>query len=672
MAEDKMIENIERTAQAGKGHIAKRPEISSSPDQKAEQLFGLYNEFVTYRRGVYKDTLRSTVSEEKQATPDQYPTGSGVSAEARLKAREQLEADPLIQRLEGEISRLWDNPQVKALFLDRLRESMAERKPHEASLDSFKEARAKEAKLEEEYYDLMRNHFLERKMTPTLRGLEVERNRLEMEEAEEEIAGMEKPSHTGEKGLLSQEKADLAALLASERFKEYHRQFTEDGFIRTPSRKRLLHRVLRQTASGVWGLLTGETGSGKTKLASVVSRILNGKPPLYASGEERGDVGRLIGTKAMTATGESYYEFGPVTAGETGYTNSLEMEESHGKEPVGEITVIDEINKFNQDSLFGALKVAHTILPGETFNYKELPGVILRKARKGFGLIATRNPATVRYERQDLDTALERLFYNGKITIDYPPMSDQDPELYEMFLGVLMDDNGRVRIAKLELAPSFVDVRDDAAKIVTQGINPDITQHGALYRFALAVSEIHKSFNQESSVARVGTDEGNLDRTVLEMGVLMDWMKSYGAEIEGNLSLTSYLETKLHDFYINIDNQNDQAIFNRIFGHFGFSIDQEPPVREKPHYEVLTPMEMGYLTPRTERAVREFGDEAAPKTKLEVLPDGTTIYYNDAPITIKEGETLPARTTIEYEGQKIFYLGLDPQTGEGIFLPVKE
>ena len=228
------------------------------------------------------------------------------------------------------------------------------------------------------------------------------------------------------------------------------------------------------------------------------------------------------------------------------------------------------------------------------------------------------------------------------------------------------------RISKNELSPSFRSVTDDAKGVVTQEIDPDVTKHGTLYRFALAVSEVHKSFNQKPSVAKVGTDQGYLERTVLEMGVLVDWMRSYKLEIEGGLSLTTYLEKKLHGFYSNIDNETDKVIFDRIFNHFGFDIDQEPAERPKPRYGALTPLEMGYLTPRTKRVVRKIGEEATPKTKLEVLPDGTPIYYQDTPLAISEEQTLPSGSIVEKDGKKYQYLGLDPETGEAIFLPYKE
>lgn len=675
MPDNKMIENLDRVSQRGKKHTSEHQEGSFSPAVKAEQLFGLYREYLDYKRPLYRRQLRDHPLEKvgTQLPEEETSIRRQKRQEQKVKIEEEIGSDPLVAKLEGEISRLWDSPQVKVIFLERVGEAIKEREPHEGNLRSFDSLHRTASELEEEYQTLMRNHFLLRQMTPTLRGMEIARNRVEREQINKRVGALETPKKTAE-GLLPLEKADLASLIAYERLNRYHREFHDQGFIRTPSRQALLEQILTQTANGTWILLTGETGSGKTQLATVVSKVLNDEPPLYASGEERGDVTRLIGTKAMTAQGESYYEFGPLVAAMTGFTTSQEAERSgdKSKQPKGKIVVVDELNKFNQDALFGALKVGHNVREGETFNYKELPGVTLRRTERGFGLIGTRNPATVRYERHDLDPALERLFYNGKITIDYPPMSNQDPELYEMFLAILIDENGRIRISKDELAPSFRSVKDDAKGTVTQEIDPDVTKHGTLYRFALAVSEVHKSFNQKPNVARVGTDEGYLERTVLEMGVLVDWMRSYKSEIEGGMSLTTYLEKKLHGFYSNIDNETDKVILNRIFNHFAFDIDQEPAEKPRPHYDALTPLEMGYLTPRTERVVRKIGEEATPKTKLEVLADGTPIYYQDTPLIIGEDQTITPRSVFEEDGKKSQYLGLDPETGEAIFIPVEE
>lgn len=671
MAEDNvMIEKVEQIADRGAGHLPTRRGPELTPGERAEELWGLFSEYSTFRRGLYRKDL----TERKGARSIKE-----VPEEEKNKVLEDTGQNPLIQRLEGEISSLWQDPQVKGIFVARVRESLREREEHTGDLKEYRRLKGNSRDLEDEYFDLLRNQFLMRQMTPTLRAMDMSRNRAEKTQISHEIVALETTGGMPEalsaaRGGLDKEHADLTALLGYERIFDYHRQLKKEGIVLTASRESLLDEVATNTSSGTWMLLSGETGSGKTTFAKTTSHILNGEPPQYASGERWGDVRTLIGTKTMDAQGQVYYEFGPLTVALTGFHNSLEMDDAtrNGQEAPGKVFLADELNKFDQDALFGALKIVSTLRPGEEFSFKELPGVRLRMAKKGFAIIATMNPSSVRYDRKELDPALERLFYNGKRIVDYLPMTDQNPELYEVFLAALMDDNGRIRVSRDELAPAYKDVEDQAAKLTKQELDPNVTKHGSLYRFALAVAEIHKSFNQKESAARTATDDGFLEKTVLDMGVLVEWMNGYSTQVEGGLSLTAYLERKLSAFYDNIESVNDREIFARVFTHFGFN-NPNLVNAPKPRYSPLTPIEIGYLTPRTPRGVRKEGEEILPKTELYIDPDtGEEINYLIETIKDDAGEYIFSGQLIRRDGKEYIYLGIDADSGETIFIPYQE
>lgn len=680
MPEDKMveIEKVEQIAARGGGNKPGREGLVLPPAERAEQLWGLFNEYSALRRSLYREglSLQKGGREVKSVSADEKKLVLAHLGETPPNPTKQK----LLHRLEGEVANLWEDPQVKSVFISRVKEAKQEKAAHAPSVRRYRELNAQSTNLEEEYFDLLRNQFLMRQTTPTLRAMDIARNRAEKEVVKTQTEDLETnggmpQSEREERHGLDRQHADLVALLAYERARDYHRQFKKDGIIFTPSRENLLEKVLEKTSRGTWMQLVGETGTGKTTFAKRASWVLNDEPAQYASGEKWGDVRVLIGTKTMDpTTGRVYYEFGPLTASLTGYQNSLEMDEAikNGTEAPGKLLILDELNKFDQDALFGALKLPATLQPGEVFNFKELPGVKLRMARKGVAIITTMNPATVRYERKELDPALDRLFYDGKEKVDYPPMSPQSPELYEIFLGILMDDNGRIRISKDELAPHFIEVEDGATGLIRQELDQDPTRHGTLYKFTMAASEIQKSFTQKDSVAKTATDPGFLEKTGLEMETLVKWIKGYSAEIEGGASLTTYLEKKLHDFYGNIDNTNDKVIYERVFSHFGFNI-ANPIERPKPAYSPLTPVEMGYLTPKTLREVRRIGEEAVPRTKIYVDPvTGEETSY--LPMPHPEGAEVLPGTVFESEDsdQQYIYLGTNPETGDAIVKPLNK
>lgn len=663
MPEDKMVEidKVQQIATRGRDHKPGRNSLELPAAERAEQLWGLFSEYSTLRRSLYRSELRKVDKGVKE-----------MSKEEKDAALKKTYENPLSQRLEGEISHLWQDSSVRGIFTAKVKESLRERETHKPSLKRYQELKHKTKELEDEYFDLLRNQFLMRQMAPTLRAMDIARNRVANKTVKQRVedlettGGMDKNILNLRHGLDS-EHADLVALVSYERLLDYHRQFRSDGIIFTPTRLALLEKVLEKTSNGTWMQLVGETGTGKTTFAKRASLILNGEPAQYVSGEKFGDTRGLIGRQAFEGN-ESYYQFGPETIALTGCFDSREMEEviREGRETPGKLLIVDELNKFDQDALFGALKVPATLQPGEEFNFKELPGVRLRKAKKGVVIVATQNPATARYERKELDPALDRLFYDGKEKVDYPPMTPQSPELYEIFLGILMSDNGRIRIAKEELAPSFVTVEDTASGIVKQELNPNVMEHGTLYRFALAASEVHKSFSQKESVAKTATDDGLLEKTALEMETLVKWIKGYASQIEGGESLGTYFERKLNDFWINIDSANDKAIYETIFNHFGFEV-VSPRQIPKPPYKPLTPVEMGYLTPKTPRAIRKIGEEVVPQTRIYIDPEtGEETTYFPTPLKIDGGE-VPSGTTFEYDGRKFVYQGTYDRPEKGNF-----
>ena len=667
---ENIVAKIEDIGVKGRAYgIVPRPEPAFSPEEKSEQLWGLFNEYSTFRRKFYKDTLRSKLGERKITE---------LTVEERDTTRKELAENPLTQRLEGEISRLWQDPQVRSVFQTKLKEAIAEQEFHTPNLSSYRELQERYHRLQDEYFDLMRNQFLLRQMTPTLRGIERARNRTERSSVEQNIAALEGNGGmlsdlVATRGGLDREHADLAALLNFEKIKDYHRQYRTSGVVFTPSRERLFEDTVGEISSGTWMLFTGETGTGKSTFGKRTSFILNGEPPQYASGEERGDVTRLIGTKSMTREGKTYYEFGPLIVAATGCRNSLEMEEvlRSGRQSDGKLLLLDEINKFSQDALFGALKVIATLKPGEEFNFKELPGIKLKMAHRGFGFIATRNPNSERYERKELDPAIARLVKDGERKVDYPPMTQNNPELYEIFLSILMDDNGRIRISRDEIAPVYDEKKNEAKGTISKELAGDPKRHGALYRFALASTEIHKSFSQKDSVAKTASDPGFLETTVLDMQLLANWMEKYRQEIEGGASLSTYLEKKLHDFYEKIESVNDKAIFKRVFDQFGFNIEN-PQSLLKPSYQVTTPAEIGYLSPRVKRPVLRIGEEAIPQTKIFVLPDATELQYLPVSVGIEKDKSLLPDSLITHNGKTIRFLGKDPVSGKVRFVNTDE
>ena len=58
MADNPMIEKIDQISQRGRDHLPSRIGPELPPAEKAEQMWGLFNEYSAFRRGLYRQELR--------------------------------------------------------------------------------------------------------------------------------------------------------------------------------------------------------------------------------------------------------------------------------------------------------------------------------------------------------------------------------------------------------------------------------------------------------------------------------------------------------------------------------------------------------------------------------------------------------------------------------------
>ena len=120
MGDNKMIEIQKVEEIAGRaGQYQPGSEAPKLPaGERAEQLWGLFNEYSGYRRSLYRKSLRSRKGERSV---------SEIPQEEKDDVLARLSQDPLAHRLEGEIGHLWQDPQVRGIFTAKVKESVQER-----------------------------------------------------------------------------------------------------------------------------------------------------------------------------------------------------------------------------------------------------------------------------------------------------------------------------------------------------------------------------------------------------------------------------------------------------------------------------------------------------------------------------------------------------------------
>src|SRR3990167_1112866 len=99
MPDNKMIENLNRVSQRGKQHAPEHQESPFAPAEKAEQLFGLYSEYLDYKKAKwpYKQRLleASGGKVDRQLSEEEKNERRGKRKEERIKIEEEIASDDL-------------------------------------------------------------------------------------------------------------------------------------------------------------------------------------------------------------------------------------------------------------------------------------------------------------------------------------------------------------------------------------------------------------------------------------------------------------------------------------------------------------------------------------------------------------------------------------------------
>lgn len=487
------------------------------------------------------------------------------------------------------------------------------------------------------------------------------------------------------------ENTDIVAGFQYEKQKEYKRQLNK-GFVWLPSREEIHQEIISAILNHRRPLLIGEAGSGKSEQADAAAIELTGYEPTKIECESTTGEKQLIKDKEIASQsegGETYEEFGELMQAFTGYNDSKQEEPTV---KTGRIVRLDEVLRLG-DRSYSILKRAHQDQKKPGTNFYGRPVLA------GAGVIGTTNPAGPRYPgRYNPDPADRREWSN--IDVNYPEMSNEEPELYEFALIALFDENNHIAAVKEEIGPAYEkkEISEDKKEILADGsivvakdeIIKDMTdtRHGSLWRFCGAIKSLQESFvygnaeiekypdiilrfKEDSNGSIEITTDGSgepltLSSSTITLGEMASWMSGFNERKQKQNeefrvdTLTEWLDFKMNTYLKQAD-KADKKKLEAIFRHFHFLEDRAPDISEaKP----LTPKEIGYLSPRVPRPVYTenpqveedtIGKELPPiteakeyRTRQVLIEDGTKILMKESELNIGEGE----KATKVYIGDK--------------------
>ncbi|HEY4520292.1 MAG TPA: AAA family ATPase [Candidatus Paceibacterota bacterium] len=407
---------------------------------------------------------------------------------------------------------------------------------------------------------------------------------------------------------------ELAGLVQYRTLQEYSHQLRDHNFIWAPSRRALLEEMEMAALSGKPVLLSGESGTGKTRLVEQASLTLTG----MINNETPGKDVRfqdLIAKPKISATGETYYEYKEIGEAVTGKESTRQETPTH----LGRVVADDEFNLQSKAEQTERLARIATWTPGKKIRMPVTNEEVTVAQR--FLYCAMVNLASERYSREKIPPEVLRKF--AKVDVDYPEQTETSPEIYEMMLAALMDENGRIRAAHTELAPEYEyedkvgTVKRDGAEskqtikvrkllrkkqVEEGGSIKTIPAGGFLWRLADTLNELNKSFSHKETVLKAKGDAQFVRDLVIDIGTITGWLREY-TTLGRSQSLEQFIIDRLNTQFLSkaAYSADDRQLVKEFFRYYGIDVSKTTtPDEELPEFKIMTPLKVGLLSPRVE------------------------------------------------------------------------
>lgn len=600
-----------------------------------------------------------------------------------IKAEQQeypdREPEPVDPYLVAEIQTLWADRRTQQMFVSKFAEARVDAKLQRASEfgRSWQEINEEIETTQQLYTDENRKLFLQQVSRPDQIAATKGRTHrfanelIRLHKQRDAIMLLEGRAHI-------KENTDTAADIMYETLGKYHDQVEQEGFAWLPSREAIHAETVAALQNGRWPVLTGEAGTGKSEQADAAARALTGHEPTHLACGPNTGFRELIADKDIDpATGGSYETYGPAMQAATGYEDSRQTKPVY---ETGRVVRLDESGRLGMKgySEIKELRQKRSATPYDLQDFYEGKPIDQSKLEHGkpvlpgFTAILTTNPEGARYpDRIEPDAAMRREI--APITVDYPPMTQEDPELYEFMLATLMDENNHIPAPAVELSPLYVRhpvdrYLPDGQHVIAEKVlleDPTDPRHGTLYRLSFAVRALQDAFNYGNydgsvplptsalryrtendgsiKVVETGGDPLTLSSSTITLGEIASWMKGFQNRRQKDDpsyqvdSLTEWIQMKVKG-YIHQSDAIDRDKIQAIFAHFHL-FDTAPDISDaKP----IIPREIGYLSSRVPQPL-DVEDVAVTKPISETVIKPEYALYEDLQCVLEDESTVFAR-----------------------------
>jgi len=624
-----------------------------APEQRAESMWAVYNNITLAMHRLKHDKREGgkTKRYEERITKDRLK-------ELRLGL--------------GVIKRLYEDAEVRKVYLDSYQRHIQENESINGDLEKYK-ALSRTIRENQKIAEACARKIFSKRggKSSELDILLFENGKRQLAEKRHELAGLVRSN------------PELGGLDQYQKIKKGSEELRTERFIWTPSRRKLLEETEEAALSGKPVLFSGESGTGKTRLVEQASLRLTGQINNLTPGKDT-RFQDLIAKPKISPEGGTYYEYKEIGEAFTGRSSTLEEDPQHN----GRIVADDEFNLRPEADQSGIMAAVSAWTPGKKVRMPVTNQELEIMPNSMF--CAMVNLASERYTRKKIPPEVLRKF--AKVDVGYLEQSAENPEIYETMLSALLDENGRLRAAKEEVAPLYefreesriaakdgqnvrqtVNIRE--LKMLEEKDGKTIVAGGFLWRLANALDQINKSFSQKETVLKAKGDAQDLKDLIIDIGTIIGWLKEYGTLGRGK-SLEIFFVDKIQKEFLSREaySLEDRKLVEEFLKYFDIDLEKKS---EKPDrkFEIMTPLEIGLLSPRV-KYERIVSEEPVLKESFFVSPDGKRIEYKIERFEQDGREFSPGEVYVvtKPDGKKYAckFLGINKENGLPVVVPYKK